>query len=532
MSVIDNIKSFFRRGGAEVGAIKSLTNITDDDRISVPAKEYQRISEAKKYYANTFPMVTYRNSYGDKKERPLSSLNITKTAARRLASIIFNEQCSVTVNKDAQAHELIDQVFQDNDFFNTYEEQLEAGIALGGFAIRPYVENDKIKLSWIKADQFYPLKSNTTEVNEAAIADRTTVTTGKKTLYYTLLEFHEWIPQSDGSYLYRIGNELYESQDASIVGVNVPLYRLDKYKNLKPQVFLSGLETPLFAYFRTPGANNISPESPLGLGIVDNSKNTVDAINTTHDQFVHEVKIGKRRIAVPSEMLRPGGQFDGANDQMHPPVFDSETDIYERMYGDPNSLKITDLTQPIRNVQYQATMSFFMREFENQVGLSQGTFTRNDDGSMKTATEVVSNDSTTYQTRSSYLTQVEKQLNALVRAILYTAKNGALFSNGQPIWNGDVDTIETVIDFNDGVFVDQEAQFNKDQQAMDEGVMPKIQFLVRNYGLDETTAQQWLDQVDEETPEPPAMSESSLFGGGEEDGDDAEEDESGSESNS
>ena len=181
-------------------------------------------------------------------------------------------------------------------------------------------------------------------------------------------------------------------------------------------------------------------------------------------------------------------------------------------------MKVTDLTSPIRNVQYQATMSFFLREFENQTGLSQGTFTT-DGESVKTATEVVSNNSMTYQTRSSYLTQVEKQIIALVRAILYTAENGQLFSNGQPLWTGDVDKIETIVDFNDGVFVDQEAQFSKDMQAMDDGVMPKLEFLVRNYGLDESTAQQWLDQVDEETPEPPAMNESSLFGGGEEGGD-------------
>lgn len=517
MSLLTRMRSIVRRGGARVGAIKSLSEITDDDRISISPDEYKRIAEAKKYFANDFPKIKYRNSYGKECERALSSLNVTKMAARRLASIIFNEQCKVTVNNDEAAHELVDQVLADNDFYTTYEEQLEPGIALGDFAIRPYVQNDKIKLSWIKADQFYPLQANTTEVNEAAIADRTTITENKKTLYYTLLEFHEWVPDGDNGYLYRIGNELYESEDPSIVGVNVPLDRLDKYKGLKPEVYLSGLETPLFAFFRTPGANNISPESPLGLGIVDNAKQTVDAINTTHDQFVHEVEIGKRRIAVPSEMLRPGGQFKGSPDEIHPPVFDDKTDIYEQMYGDPQ-MKVTDLTSPIRNVQYQATMSFFLREFENQTGLSQGTFTT-DGESVKTATEVVSNNSMTYQTRSSYLTQLEKQIIALVRAILYTAENGQLFSNGQPLWTGDVDKIETIVDFNDGVFVDQEAQFSKDMQAMDDGVMPKLEFLVRNYGLDESTAQQWLDQVDEETPEPPAINESSLFGGGEEGGD-------------
>lgn len=498
-----------------MGVIKSLTNITDDDRISVPTSEYRRIAEAKRYYANDFKKLKYRNSYGRECERELSSLNVTKMASRRLASIIFNEQCTVTVNNDDPAHELIDHVLADNDFYNTYEEQLEPGIALGSFAIRPYVQDDKIKLAWVRADQFYPLQSNTTKVNEAAIADRTTVTTGKRTLYYTLLEFHEWVGSGEDK-RYRIGNELYESESANEVGVNVPLGRLDKYKDLRPEIYISGIEAPLFAFFRTPGSNNISPESPLGLGIVDNAKQTVDAINITHDQFVHEVQFGKRRIAVPAEMLRPGGKFEGSKDQMHPQMFDSNVDVYEQMYSD-NSMKITDLTTPIRNVQYQATMSFFLREFENQTGLSQGTFTA-DGEAVKTATEVVSNNSMTYQTRSSYLTQCEKQIKALVTAILEVAETGVLFSDGKPLWSGDLDKIETVIDFNDGVFVDQEAQFNRDQQALDEKLMPRQIFLVRNYNLDEKTADDWLTKVDEETPEPPAMNEQSLFGGGEDNG--------------
>lgn len=504
-----------------MGVLKSLTNITDDDRIAIPAAEYRRIATAKRYYANDFAKVKYKNSYGEKCERQYSSINVTKMAARRLASVIFNEQCSIAVSGNDNVHALIDQVLADNDFFTTYEERLETWLAFGSDAIRPYVQDDKIKLSWINADQFYPLQVNTTEVNEAAIADRTMITKHDKTLYYTLLEFHQWVSVK-GKQIYKITNELYESEDADIVGVNVPLKTLDKYQNIQPVVLLEGLQSPLFAYFRTPGANNKSLESPLGLGIVDNALNTVDAINQTHDQFVHEVEMGKQRIAVPAEMLRPGGEFKGQKDLIHPPVFDKNVDVYEQMYGDPSNLKITNLTTPIRNVQYQATMSFFLREFENETGLSQGTFTTDESG-VKTATEVVSNNSMTYQTRSSYLTQVQKQLEVLVKAILYTAQNGQLFTDGVPRWNGDINKIAIDIDFNDGVFVDQEAQNTKDLQSMTAGALPKIQYLVRNYQIDEKTAQQWLQQVQNETPEPSENAELGLFGGAE-DGDDTETD--------
>lgn len=101
-------------------------------------------------------------------------MNVTKTAARRLASIIFNEKCKVTLNdptdkKDVskeikEASEFLEQTLYDNNFYNLFELNLEKGIAVGGFAMRPYIDGDKIKISWIRADQFYPLRSNTTKL--------------------------------------------------------------------------------------------------------------------------------------------------------------------------------------------------------------------------------------------------------------------------------------------------------------------------------------------------------------------------------
>lgn len=475
--------------------VNQLTNITDDPRISIASEEYKHINVAKSYYKDDLGRVSYLNSYGRKMNRDLVSINVTKMAARRLASIIFNEQCTITLGDD-ETNELIGQVLADNDFFNQYEEKLEEAIALGGGAIRPYVDNDKIKLAWVNASQFYPLHSNSNGIDEAAIASQTTVTENNMNVYYTLLEFHEWNP--DGTY--KITNELYRSEDINTVGIQVPLNALDEYKNLQPQVTLAGLTKPLFAYFKAPGANNKQLDSPLGLGLVDNSKKIIDAINQTHDSYYWEVKMGQRRVAVPAEMLKPGTTFGNDEvDQLRPPVFDPEENVFVQMYGD-EEMKITDLTSPIRNDQYQATMNFFLEEFENAIGLSQGTFTSTPSG-IQTATEVVTNNSMTYQTRSSYLTQVNKQIKGLIVAILELMECGGLFYDGKARWSGDPESVEINIDFADGVFTDKTTQFTQDSQAVTMGVMPKKRFLMRNFSLDEEQADQWLAELNEEQPE-------------------------------
>lgn len=43
--------------------------------------------------------------------RKYESVNVTKLAARRLASIIFNERCKVEIGDDEKANELLESVF-------------------------------------------------------------------------------------------------------------------------------------------------------------------------------------------------------------------------------------------------------------------------------------------------------------------------------------------------------------------------------------------------------------------------------------
>ncbi|MCD5464866.1 phage portal protein [Lactobacillus delbrueckii subsp. bulgaricus] len=484
---------------------KSLGQIIDDPRINLPADEVERIARNKRYYMDDFKQVTHKNSYGDTQKHELQSVNVTKLASAKLASLIFNEQCQVTIG-DETANDFLDAVFQDNDFYTTFEEKLEEWIALGSGCVRPYVVGGKIKLAWATADQVYPLQADTNQINELAIASRTTEVENHRTIYYTLLEFHQW--DNNGDYV--ITNELYRSETAETVGINVPLNSLEQYEGLEPQVKITGLKYPLFAFYRNKGANNKNFTSPMGMSLIDNSYTVIDAINRTHDQFVDEVKKGQRRLIVPAEWLKTGSSYGGQASETHPPMFDPDETVYQAMYGDASEVGFHDATSPIRVADYQATMDFFLREFENQTGLSQGTFTTSPNG-IQTATEVVTNNSQTYQTRSSYITQVEKTIKALTYAIFELASVDGFYADGQARWTGDVDNLDITINFNDGVFVDQDSRRTADLQAVQAQVMPKKQFLMRNYGLDEEEADKWLAQIDAEnsTVEP----EFDQFGG-------------------
>lgn len=486
VGIWSTIKNLFRKGGAKLGMVKSLVKITDDERIEMPASEYKRIDRDFRYYRNDFDPV-YRTIQGRKHKHKIHALNMTKTCARRIASIVFNEKCKISFNDD-KLNSFIDDVLNKNDFYNQFETNLEKGVAAGGFAMRPYVDNDEIKISWIRANQFYPLRSNTNDIAECAIASKTIRVENDQMIYYTLLEFHQW--DNDA---YHITNELYRSDNVNEVGVQVPLNTI--YENLEEQVVINGLTAPLFAYFHTPGANNINLESPLGVGIVDNAKSVLDDINLINDMYYEEIKLGKRRIIVPAQMLR--------YDEQHRPYFDTEDATYEGFdIDDPSSMKITDNTVDIRTEQFNDAMDTAIKKLEIQLGLSTGTFSKAD-GGIQTATQVVSNNSMTYQTRSSYLTMVEKAIKQLMIAIIQLAETPEFFSDGKARIDFDLSKdLDIDVYFDDGVFVNKDQQLDEDLKVFMAKAMPVQEFLKRNYGLSDDEVKQWMAEMPQNNPKP------------------------------
>ena len=519
MSFMRKLKRLIHKGGVKLGLVqqKSLSSITDDPRIKVPAEEYDRIRKAKQYYQDKLDPVEYWTTKG-KQKRPLNSLNVLKSASQALASLMFNERCSIKVN-DPKLQNLLDEIFKDNNYYLDQETHLETWIALGSGAIRPYVENDRIKLSWANATEVYPLEANTTQVDQIAISRRLQKIENNNAVYYTLLEFHQWgnwtTDEQGRKYRpYIITNELYRSGDPNTIGEQVPLDYVDEYAGLSPTTTINYLEKPLFAFYRNAGANNKNLVSPLGIGLCDNWFKTVDDINMVHDGFEWEVKTGYRRVSIPRSWVRRQQNMNGhqiPEDQQY--FWDPNDAVFVPVNSKDDTSSFKDLSINIRNEQYEGAMDFFLRELENDLRLSPGTFTVTPSG-VQTATEVVTNNSKTYQTRSSYLTMLEKTIDQLVYAIAELLQTGMLWSDGKARWNGDIDQLVITPDFNDGVFVDQEAQRSADLQAVQASVMPKIQFIMRNYDLSEEEAKKWLQQIqDEQSPTPPDQEMDMLPGG-------------------
>lgn len=483
MGVINYIKNLFRKGAVKIGAVESLGSILDHPKIAMEQSEYQRIKDSLRRYEGKYKPIRYKNSNKVEQKRNYSTVNMLKKVAGQYATVVFNEQCEITV--EGPASDFVSGVFEHNDFKKNFAKYLEPMFSLGGLACRPYYDKDskQIEFSWALADAFYPLESNSNNISECAIPFVTTRALGKETIYYTLIEFHEWV---NGEYV--ITNELYQSEDHTRVGARINLGEL--YPDLEETVTIKGLSRPLFAYLKPSGFNNISPYSQLGLGVCDNCKDTLDRINRTYDEFDQEIKKGKRRIAA-SEML-----LDSKDELGRVKLFfDDDEDTFQIIPGaNMDDYTIKDLTSDIRTTEYVAAINHHLKTLEMETGLSRGTFTFDTNGNMstKTATEVVSENSQTYQTRAMQITEVEKFIKELVVSVceLGIALN---------LYTGEVPEFKSIgVDFDDGAFQDKDAQLAYYQKLVALGY-PVAKVFEKVLDLPEKEAQNILAQGLRET---------------------------------
>lgn len=445
-------------------------------------------------------------------KRELFRMNMAKAVCSEMAGLVWGEECSVNVSVRGNTGEtdplddFVQGVLKDNAFHQKMQEHIEEGLALGGGAMKtwaevkqtpegePLTESAKLMIGYAMADQFVPLSWDNAKVTEGVFISRI----AKDGWYYTRLEWHRWNGET-----YVITNELYrseivkgstnaESQD--ILGVRYPLAEI--YPNLEPETVVPVNES-LFTYWRTPIANNLDDNSPLGVSMYANALETLHALDICYDSFVREFRLGKKRIIVPASAVRVVVDPQTGETKRY---FDANDETYEALQSDnPGDLKITDNSVSLRVEEHIGAINAFLSILCMQVGFSAGTFTFDQHEGLKTATEVVSENSKTYKTIKTIQNQLRPAIEHLVRniidvAVLYEVGGVAeMASRGYDI----------KITFDDGVTQDRQTNINEGVMLVGAGLLSKKTFLTDpkyGVGLTEEEAEKELAQIRSESP--------------------------------
>ena len=466
-------------------------------------------------FYNAWHLVSAPTVNDAQHKRQMFYLSTPKAACSELAGLLWSEQCKINVNlpnfeptEDEPCDKLqrfIDSVLCDNNFTVKMQELIEQALALGGAALKVWHEADhdaegneiagtgKIKIGYVMADQFIPTSWTNAEVTEGIFISRI----AKNGYYYTRLEWHRWNGDT-----YVVENDLYkakekengaqESQD--ILGYRIPLNEI--YPFLNEETPIKGLEHSLFSYFRTPIANNVDDNSPLGVSVYANALSTLHAIDICYDSFVREFQLGKKRIIVPARAIRTVADPDTGVLRRY---FDANDEVYEALnFDDVEGMKIQDNSVELRVEEHVAALNALLSLLCLQLGFSTNTFTFDAHEGLKTATEVVSENSKTYKTIKNCQNAVEPALYRLVYNIIAVACLYDVQFEGESVkeWftNDKIDYCANVY-WDDAVIQDRQTNINEGILLTTNGLMSKATFLEKILGMTPEQAQAEIDKI-------------------------------------
>lgn len=438
-----------------------------DIAISAPMAEALQLWS--QMYANQAPWLG----------KNISSLNLPAAIAGEIARAVTIEM-KAEVTGSARASYLQEQL---DRLLPILRDQVEKGAAKGGMMLKPYIDGEDISVDFVQADMFYPVAfDGNGNITACVFADQRTI--GDK--YYTRLEYHTMTDSG-----YEIRNLAFRSTTRDTLGQPVPLDTVPEWADLEPEATITGIDKPLFAYFKYPLANNVDPSSPLGVSCYSRAVELIEDADKQWSNLLWEFESGQRALYV--DMLAFGKDSSGK------PLLPNKR-LYRTLNAsgnvDDDSL-FEEWSPTLREVNILNGLEAILRKIEFSCGLAYGTLS-NPQTVDKTATELKISQQRSYAT----ITDTQKALETALDYLLYAIDVWATLGNLAP-----KGSFVTAYDFDDSVIVDKDLQFQQDMRLVTSGLMSKVEFRMRNFDEDEATAKKAIAAVQAEAPEP-------LFGGG------------------
>ena len=453
---------------------------------TVPEEFYTKVQEWKSWYVGDvkgFHRYKVRNGTSMVRCKRYT-LNMGKKIPEDWANLLMNEKVKITLEGQKE-QAFVDRVFTENNFLVKANEMQEKAFALGTVAFIPRVVGMEAKetgpvpgsargivMDYVTVEHIWPLAWQNGIITECAFDSIVTVN-GEQ---YCYLQIHHKV-----NGLYDIENRLYKYRNNN-VDTEVGLTSVPNFKRV-PRVVHTGSDRRRFVIDRPNIANNFD-DSPLGISIYANSIDVLKGADVAYDSYVNEFVLGKKRIMVkPSAMKYLDGE----------PVFDSDDLAYYVLPEDvSDGAVITPIDMTLRTQEHNTGIQDQLNLLSSKCGFGE-TYYRFDGGSITTATQVISENSTMFRTIKKHEISLEQVLVELCRIIL---RLGNASMNA-----GLNEDIEISVDFDDSIIEDKATDFSRDMQLLQAGIMNDWEFRAKWMNESPDEAKKALPRMEDLTTE-------------------------------
>lgn len=432
---------------------------------------YKHIFQNSPPWQRTRASGLYANGFRNRK-----LLNAAKVICDEFSAMTFSEQVEITLDNELY-QEYIDKTLNSVGFWRRFPEILSYAYAMGGCALKIYADNSKPMVDYVQAEHFLPVGWTGETVTECVFR----TTSYRNGNYYTLMEKHGVNENGDTV----IENSAYKSSIKDSLGTKCAVSEM--FPNLADYITYDNVQFPMFCYFKPCVSNNIETDSPIGLSVFANAADTLETLDIAFDSFGREFILGKKRIIVPAQCIRT--VVDPSTKSMRR-YFDADDEAFIALKTeDGEALKITDNTTELRIEEHVAAINALLNILCFQIGLSAGSFSFDSVQGMKTATEVISQDSKTARTIKSNKNIITETLEQLVHSLIAIGTALTLIP---------VKEYTVTVGWQDNIVIDDNTLIDNNIKLTQAGLKSKLNAIMEVQKCDEETAKQELERISKE----------------------------------
>ena len=395
-------------------------------------------------------ITLWESLYRDNSKLSLASAIAAETA--RLTTLELKSKVSGSCRAD-----FLDKQYQ--NLLDNIRNITELACATGGVVLKPYVLNGEIRVATIKAENFIPTDFNESgDIVGAAFLER--YFSGKKV--YTRIEQHSL---KNGEYI--ISSTAYVGEDEKELGKQISLSDTI-WKDITPQVAMSGIKKPLFSYFKMPMANCIDGTSPLGISVFARATGLIADAEEQYRRLLWEFESGERALYVDQSAMR-------RDDAGNCVVLDRR--LYRLLNSGDDNL-FADWSPTLRDDSILNGLNEILRRIEFNSALAYGTLSdvMNVD---RTAEEIKVSKQRSY----AHISEIQKCLRTALVDLL-SAMNSlcdlyGLSKDGE---------YNVSFSFDDGIVAEKREEFDERMKLLESGVIEPWEIRVWYLGEDENTA--------------------------------------------
>ena len=406
------------------------------------------------------------------------SLGMAKTVCEDLASLQLNEKCEIEVDEEtAQAY--IDAVLEDNNWQEQANKLGELTEALGTGAFVVGIEDEKAKIDYIQGDMVFPLSWDNGIVKECAFVK---IGGNQKETKYTVI-LHTLA--DNGTYTIKVAEV---DTNGSVVKPYELCNELAKeYNEDGERVVMENIPIRLFEVFSPNIVNNYDKTNPLGMSVFGNAIDVLKAIDVVFDSWHNEFVLGKKRIFVKSDLkkviVNPG---QGVQSQIDP----NDVMFYQIDWTGNESDKppIYESSMTLRASEHSETLDKLLNLLSRKVGLGDGFYAFNNGAVGRTATEVISVNSSLFRNIKKQELTLKRAIKGVVRALLYI---GGIVGAGKFDLNQDI-----TINFDDSIIEDTEKEQQRAMAEYNAGLIDRVEYFALTRGLTREQAVKFVAEME------------------------------------